>query len=239
MLQLTGVVDARQMRAQYLDRMDIERERGITIKAQAVRLPWTAATTATTYVLQHDRHPRARRLHLRGVPLARRLRGRGPAGRRRAGHRGADAGQPLPRAGERPARSSRCSTRSTCRRRSRRSTPTELAHIIGCDPDDVPAGQRRRPARASRSCSTRSCRAGARTRSATPTPPPRAMIFDSVYDTYRGVVTYVRVIDGAPHAARADPDDVDRRRRTSCSRSASSRRSRCRPRASASARSAT
>ena len=43
MLQLTGVVDERQMRAQYLDRMDIERERGITIKAQTVRLPWTGA----------------------------------------------------------------------------------------------------------------------------------------------------------------------------------------------------
>src|ERR1041385_5892482 len=41
MLQLTGVVDERSMRAQYLDRMDIERERGITIKAQNVRLPWT------------------------------------------------------------------------------------------------------------------------------------------------------------------------------------------------------
>ena len=41
MLQITGVVDARAMRAQYLDRMDIERERGITIKAQNVRLPWT------------------------------------------------------------------------------------------------------------------------------------------------------------------------------------------------------
>src|SRR5579872_3790498 len=40
MLELTGLVDARQMRAQYLDRMDIERERGITIKAQNVRLPW-------------------------------------------------------------------------------------------------------------------------------------------------------------------------------------------------------
>src|SRR5215472_16904950 len=39
-LQLTGVVQGRQMRAQYLDRMDIERERGITIKSQAVRLPW-------------------------------------------------------------------------------------------------------------------------------------------------------------------------------------------------------
>ena len=40
MLQLTGVVAERDMRAQYLDRMDIERERGITIKAQNVRLPW-------------------------------------------------------------------------------------------------------------------------------------------------------------------------------------------------------
>src|SRR5690349_23768007 len=40
MLEMTGLVDARQMRAQYLDRMDIERERGITIKAQNVRLPW-------------------------------------------------------------------------------------------------------------------------------------------------------------------------------------------------------
>ena len=41
MLQLTGVVADRDMRAQYLDRMDIERERGITIKAQNVRLPWS------------------------------------------------------------------------------------------------------------------------------------------------------------------------------------------------------
>src|SRR5438876_10814865 len=40
MLQLTGIVDPRLMRAQYLDRMDIERERGITIKAQNVRMPW-------------------------------------------------------------------------------------------------------------------------------------------------------------------------------------------------------
>ena len=40
MLQLTGIVDDRSMRAQYLDRMDIERERGITIKSQAVRMPW-------------------------------------------------------------------------------------------------------------------------------------------------------------------------------------------------------
>ena len=49
MLQLTETVDKRQMRSQYLDRMDIERERGITIKSQAVRMPWT--TGGHTYAL--------------------------------------------------------------------------------------------------------------------------------------------------------------------------------------------
>ena len=43
MLQITGVVDGRDMRAQYLDRMDIERERGITIKAQTAALHYKAA----------------------------------------------------------------------------------------------------------------------------------------------------------------------------------------------------
>src|SRR6476619_2262831 len=49
MLQITGVVDGRAMRAQYLDKMDIERERGITIKSQAVRMPWEH--DGTTYAL--------------------------------------------------------------------------------------------------------------------------------------------------------------------------------------------
>ena len=53
MLQLTGVVEERQMRAQYLDRMDIERERGITIKAQNVRLPWTGEATAPRAIVLH------------------------------------------------------------------------------------------------------------------------------------------------------------------------------------------
>ena len=43
-LELTGAVDARDMRDQYLDSMDLERERGITIKAQNVRLPWKGHT---------------------------------------------------------------------------------------------------------------------------------------------------------------------------------------------------
>src|SRR6202142_4001956 len=40
LLEMTGAVDPRDMRAQYLDTMDLERERGITIKAQNVRLEW-------------------------------------------------------------------------------------------------------------------------------------------------------------------------------------------------------
>ena len=43
MLELCGAVDARDMRAQYLDSMDLERERGITIKLQSVRLDWRDA----------------------------------------------------------------------------------------------------------------------------------------------------------------------------------------------------
>ena len=46
MLGITGVLSERDMRAQYLDRMDIERERGITIKSQAVRMPWSVDGTA-------------------------------------------------------------------------------------------------------------------------------------------------------------------------------------------------
>src|SRR5664279_3369886 len=51
MLQFTGVVDGRQMRSQYLDRMDIERERGITIKSQNVRMPWRSRLDGVEYVL--------------------------------------------------------------------------------------------------------------------------------------------------------------------------------------------
>ena len=43
-LEMTGAVDAREMRAQYLDSMDLERERGITIKAQNVRVTWKGHT---------------------------------------------------------------------------------------------------------------------------------------------------------------------------------------------------
>ena len=43
-LEITGAVDSREMRSQYLDSMDLERERGITIKAQNVRVGWKGHT---------------------------------------------------------------------------------------------------------------------------------------------------------------------------------------------------
>ncbi|MCC8194969.1 MAG: GTP-binding protein, partial [Deltaproteobacteria bacterium] len=49
-LEKTGLVGERDRRDQYLDRMDLERERGITIKAQTVRIPYTSAD-GTEYIL--------------------------------------------------------------------------------------------------------------------------------------------------------------------------------------------
>ena len=173
MLQLTGVVDERSARAQYLDRMDIERERGITIKSQAVRMPWTVpadndAGAGPALRAQHDRHPRPRRLHLRGVPLARGVRGRRAARRRRPGHRGADARQPLPRARRRPAHHPGAQQDRPAAARSRRSTPPSSPTSSAATPTTC-CGSRPRPARASQSCSTRSSRRPRR-RSVTPTP---------------------------------------------------------------------
>ena len=52
-LEITGAVEARSMRAQYLDSMDLERERGITIKAQNVRVQWNDHTLHLIYTPGH------------------------------------------------------------------------------------------------------------------------------------------------------------------------------------------
>ena len=192
MLQITGVVDARQMRAQYLDRMDIERERGITIKSQAVRLPYRAQD-GRDYVLNLIDTPG----HVDFTyEVSRSL----------AACEGAvllvDAAQGIEAqtlanlylALENDLQIIPVLNKIDLPAAQPEKYAAELAHIIGCSPDDV-------------------LKVSAKTGEGVaelleevvrlvpppigdPSAPVRALIFDSVYDTYRGVVTYVRVIDG-------------------------------------------
>ncbi|WP_328451066.1 MULTISPECIES: translation elongation factor 4 [unclassified Amycolatopsis] len=191
MLQLTGVVEERAMRAQYLDRMDIERERGITIKAQNVRLPW-----------QVDGQDHV--LHMIDTPghvdftyeVSRALEACEGAVLLVDAAQGIEA-QTLANlylALENNLQIIPVLNKIDLPSADPDKYAGELAHIIGCEPDDV-------------------LRVSAKTGMGVgalldevvkmvPAPqgdadaPARAMIFDSVYDTYRGVVTYIRVVDG-------------------------------------------
>ncbi|MFJ6663690.1 translation elongation factor 4 [Streptomyces sp. NPDC091383] len=196
MLQLTGVVEQRQMRAQYLDRMDIERERGITIKSQAVRLPWAPTEgpdQGTTHILNMIDTPG----HVDFTyEVSRSL----------AACEGTvllvDAAQGIEAqtlanlylAMENDLKIIPVLNKIDLPAAQPEKFAEELANLIGCEPDDV-------------------LKVSAKTGlgvealldkvvAEIPAPvgvadaPARAMIFDSVYDSYRGVVTYVRVIDG-------------------------------------------
>ena len=158
MLQATGVVAPRDMKAQYLDRMDIERERGITIKSQAVRMPWDV--DGTSYALNMIDTPG----HVDFTyEVSRSL----------AACEGAlllvDAAQGI--------------------------EAQTLANLIGCEPDEVlrVSGKTGEGVEALLDRIVEAIPAPQGDASA----PARAMIFDSVYDSYRGVVTYVRVVDGS------------------------------------------
>ncbi|MEI6254787.1 MAG: translation elongation factor 4, partial [Mycobacteriaceae bacterium] len=199
MLQLTGVVAERDMRAQYLDRMDIERERGITIKAQNVRLPWTVKDPAAAGVAPGDYV-----LHLIDTPghvdftyeVSRALEACEGAVLLVDAAQGIEA-QTLANlylALDRDLTVIPVLNKIDLPAADPERYAAELAHIIGCEPGDVlrVSGKTGEGVGALLDEVVRQV----------PAPigdadgPARAMIFDSVYDIYRGVVTYVRVVDG-------------------------------------------
>ncbi|MFC7402277.1 translation elongation factor 4 [Citricoccus sp. GCM10030269] len=196
MLQSTGVVQPRDMKAQYLDRMDIERERGITIKSQAVRMPWAVEDetgTSATYALNMIDTPG----HVDFTyEVSRSL----------AACEGAillvDAAQGIEAqtlanlylAMEHELAIIPVLNKIDLPSAEPDKYAAEIAGLIGCDPQDV--------LRVSGKTGVGVEELLDQVVKAVPPPegdaqgPARAMIFDSVYDTYRGVVTYVRVVDG-------------------------------------------
>ena len=191
MLQLTGVVDERAMRAQYLDRMDIERERGITIKSQAVRMPWEVA--GTPYALNMIDTPG----HVDFTyEVSRSL----------AACEGAvllvDAAQGIEAqtlanlylALENDLAIIPVLNKIDLPAAQPDKYADELAHLIGVDPQDC----LRVSGKTGEGVAELLDRIVAQVPAPNgdPTAAARAAIFDAVYDTYRGVVTYVRVVDG-------------------------------------------
>ena len=191
MLALTGVVESREMRAQYLDRMDIERERGITIKSQAVRLPWSV--DGQTYALNMIDTPG----HVDFTyEVSRSL----------AACEGAvllvDAAQGIEAqtlanlylAMENDLAIIPVLNKIDLPGAQPEKFAEELASLIGVDPSEV--------LRVSGKTGEGVAELLDRIVAEVPAPSgqpegaTRAEIFDSVYDSYRGVVTYVRVVDG-------------------------------------------
>ncbi|KTR86874.1 translation elongation factor 4 [Leucobacter chromiiresistens] len=191
MLQVTGTVPDREMRAQYLDRMDIERERGITIKSQAVRMHWQ--TEAGDFALNMIDTPG----HVDfSYEVSRSL----------AACEGAillvDAAQGIEAqtlanlylAMENDLEIIPVLNKIDLPAADPERVSREIADLIGGDPDDILKVSGKTGAGVEELLD--------RVVERIPAPvgladaPPRAMIFDSVYDPYRGVVTYVRMIDG-------------------------------------------
>ncbi len=191
MLGITGVVADRDMRAQYLDRMDIERERGITIKAQNVRLPWevkgeefvlhlidTPGHVDFTYEVSRALEACEGAVLL--VDAAQGIEAQTLANLYLALDRDLTIIPVLNKIDLPAADPDRYAG--------------EIAHIMGCEPDDVlrVSGKTGEGVRELLDEVVRLIPAPVGDADA----PARAMIFDSVYDIYRGVVTYVRVVDG-------------------------------------------
>jgi GTP-binding protein LepA len=191
-LELTHTVDPRAMRAQMLDSMDLERERGITIKAQAVRVSYTASD-GETY-----------QLHLIDTPghvdftyeVSRSL----------AACEGAllvvDASQGVEAqtvantylAVESGLELIPCLNKVDLPGAEPERVAEEVAELLGEPAEEV----RRISAKTGEGVTDVLDELIARVPppSGDPDAPPRALIFDSEFDQYRGVIAYIRVVDG-------------------------------------------
>jgi GTP-binding protein LepA len=193
MLGITEVVEQRNMRAQYLDRMDIERERGITIKSQAVRLPWRSGIDGKEYILnmidtpghvdftyEVSRSLAACEGAILLVDCAQGIEAQTLANLYLAMENNLTIIPVLNKIDLPAAQPEKFAE--------------ELAKLIGCKPEDC--------LRVSGKTGDGVVELLDQIVELIPAPvgdanaPARALIFDSVYDTYRGVVTYVRVVDG-------------------------------------------
>jgi len=193
MLGITEVVEQRNMRAQYLDRMDIERERGITIKSQAVRLPWRSGIDGQEYILnmidtpghvdftyEVSRSLAACEGAILLVDCAQGIEAQTLANLYLAMENNLTIIPVLNKIDLPAAQPDKFAA--------------ELAKLIGCKPKDC--------LRVSGKTGDGVVELLDQIVAQIPAPvgdanaAARALIFDSVYDTYRGVVTYVRVVDG-------------------------------------------
>ncbi|OIR44433.1 translation elongation factor 4 [Corynebacterium sp. NML130628] len=197
-LQLSDVVEAREMRDQYLDNMDIERERGITIKAQNVRLPWTPRSgeyEGQEMVLQMIDTPG----HVDfSYEVSRALEACEGAILLVDAAQGIEA-QTLANlymAMDNDLEIIPVLNKIDLPAADPEKYALEIANIIGCEPEDV--------LRVSGKTGVGVPELLDKVVELIPAPsseydadaPARALIFDSVYDTYRGVVTYIRMFDG-------------------------------------------
>jgi len=191
MLQITGTVSDREMRAQYLDNMEIERERGITIKSQAVRMHWELNGVA--YALNMIDTPG----HVDfSYEVSRSL----------AACEGAillvDAAQGIEAqtlanlylALENDLEIIPVLNKIDLPAAEPERVAKEIADLIGGNPDDILKVSGKTGMGVEELLDRVVERVPAPEGNAAA--PARAMIFDSVYDPYRGVVTYVRMIDG-------------------------------------------
>ncbi|GAA1620752.1 translation elongation factor 4 [Leucobacter chromiireducens] len=191
MLQVTGTVPDREMRAQYLDRMDIERERGITIKSQAVRMHWDVDGVAhalnmidtpghVDFSYEVSRSLAACEGAILLVDAAQGIEAQTLANLYLAMENDLEIIPVLNKIDLPAADPERVSR--------------EIADLIGGDPDDILKVSGKTGAGVEELLDRVTQRIPAPV--GNPDAPPRAMIFDSVYDAYRGVVTYVRMVDG-------------------------------------------